>query len=201
MVIPDQTITGVSGLGANAPWVLRRTAERIPDQLRFSANADATPVRRLPPIVGGQRSAGPQRDRPSWPLRRRRRTLLGPGRVSSSRPGSTRREQDCAKRSASCGGPTWNRHTMKAGHGTWACRLLGHRPSFRADGRTLRWECARGCGQVSRSKQYATPQEANRYAVVFDRRDTADAVKHAPMIGLLPLRLCRRLHPPRRKCR
>ena len=33
MVIPDQTITGVSGLGANTPGVLRRTAERIPDQL------------------------------------------------------------------------------------------------------------------------------------------------------------------------
>jgi hypothetical protein len=30
MVIPDQTITGVSGLGANAPSVLRRTAELNP---------------------------------------------------------------------------------------------------------------------------------------------------------------------------
>jgi hypothetical protein len=51
MVIPDQTITGVSGLGANTPRVLRRTAERIPDQLRFSATADATPVRQHPPIA------------------------------------------------------------------------------------------------------------------------------------------------------
>ena len=51
MVIPDQTITGVSGLGANAPGVLRRTAERIPDQLKFSATIDATPVRWLPPTV------------------------------------------------------------------------------------------------------------------------------------------------------
>jgi uncharacterized protein (UPF0264 family) len=45
MVIPDQTITEVSGLGANTPGVLRRTAERIPDQLKFSATIDATPVR------------------------------------------------------------------------------------------------------------------------------------------------------------
>ena len=48
MAIPDQTITGVSGLGANAPGVLRRTAERIPDQLKFSATIDATPIRWLP---------------------------------------------------------------------------------------------------------------------------------------------------------
>jgi len=51
MMILDQTITGVSGLGANAPGVLRRTAERIPDQLKFSATINATPVRWLPPIV------------------------------------------------------------------------------------------------------------------------------------------------------
>jgi hypothetical protein len=51
MVIPDQTITGVSGLGANTPGVLRRTAERIPDQLKFSATIDVTPIRWLPPIV------------------------------------------------------------------------------------------------------------------------------------------------------
>lgn len=31
MVAPDRTITGVSGLGADAPRVLRRTAERTPD--------------------------------------------------------------------------------------------------------------------------------------------------------------------------
>jgi hypothetical protein len=30
MVIPEQTITGSVGLGANAPWVLRRTAELNP---------------------------------------------------------------------------------------------------------------------------------------------------------------------------
>jgi hypothetical protein len=51
MVIPDQTITKVSGLGANTPGILRRTAERIPDQLKFSATIDATPVRWLPLIV------------------------------------------------------------------------------------------------------------------------------------------------------
>jgi len=60
MVIPDQTITGVSGLGANAPGVLRRTAEPIPDQLKFSATIDPTPIRWLAAYcVGGLFSRRP----------------------------------------------------------------------------------------------------------------------------------------------
>jgi hypothetical protein len=52
MAIPEQTITGVSGLGANAPGVLRRTAAELnPGPAKFLATADATPVRWLPPIV------------------------------------------------------------------------------------------------------------------------------------------------------
>jgi hypothetical protein len=73
-----------------------------------------------------------------------------------------------------------------------ACRIFGHRPAFHADGRTMRWECERGCGQGGGSKRYDTAEEAHRYAVAFDRRDTADLGKRAPLIGLFPLRLWRR---------
>jgi hypothetical protein len=38
MAIPEQTITGVSGLGANAPGVLRRTAAELnPGPAKFLA--------------------------------------------------------------------------------------------------------------------------------------------------------------------
>jgi hypothetical protein len=39
-----RTITGMSGRGANAPWVQQRTAQTRPERLRFSA---ATTLRRL----------------------------------------------------------------------------------------------------------------------------------------------------------
>jgi hypothetical protein len=76
----------------------------------------------------------------------------------------------------------------------WLCRLMGHRPRFRVDGQTMSWECERGCGQASGSKTYATAEQARRYAVAFDQRDNSDLGKRAPLIGLLPLRLWRRLH-------
>src|SRR5581483_6080310 len=44
-----------------------------------------------------------------------------------------------------------------------ACRLLGHRYRFRAEGATMRWSCAR-CGADGGAKQYATAEEAARYA-------------------------------------
>jgi hypothetical protein len=71
-----------------------------------------------------------------------------------------------------------------------ACRLLGHDLRFRADGETMRWECARGCGEEG-SKRYATAEEAQRYAQAFDRRDPAGAGRR-PLLSLLPLRLFRR---------
>jgi hypothetical protein len=52
-----QTITGVSGFGASAPRVLQRTAELIPDQLKFSATPDATPARPVPDDPVGARSS------------------------------------------------------------------------------------------------------------------------------------------------
>ncbi|WP_338751197.1 hypothetical protein [Janibacter alittae] len=71
------------------------------------------------------------------------------------------------------------------------CRVLGHRFRFHAQGRVLRWECQRGCGEAG-SKTYDTADAAKRYAAAFDREDRQDLGKRAPLIGLLPLRLLRK---------
>jgi hypothetical protein len=73
-----------------------------------------------------------------------------------------------------------------------ACRLLGHRYRFSADGATLRYACERGCG-AGGQKEYATAAEAARYAAAFDREDRDDLGRRAPLVGLLPLRLLHRL--------
>jgi hypothetical protein len=70
-----------------------------------------------------------------------------------------------------------------------ACRILGHRFRFRAEGRSMLWECARGCG-AGGSKQYATPDEARRYAAGLERDAVPD--RGPPLIAALPLRLLRR---------
>jgi hypothetical protein len=72
-----------------------------------------------------------------------------------------------------------------------ACRLLGHRFRFRAEGETMLWECERGCGEGG-SKTYATAADARRYAAAFDRRD-ADDVGRRPLLSLLPLWLARKV--------
>ncbi len=74
---------------------------------------------------------------------------------------------------------------------SWACGLFGHQPVFRADGATMRWACAR-CGGDAGAKDYDTATDASRYAAAFNRRDTVQSGTHAPMIGLLPLRLWQR---------
>jgi hypothetical protein len=79
---------------------------------------------------------------------------------------------------------------------TLACSVFGHRPAFRVDGATMRWVCDR-CGRDSGAKDYDSPDEARRYAAAFNRRDTDDLGKRAPLIGLLPLRLWRRLRRSR----
>lgn len=63
---------------------------------------------------------------------------------------------------------------------------------FRADGASMRWACDR-CGRAAGAKDYGTAADARRYAAAFNKRDTADLGKRAPLIGLLPLRLWRRL--------
>ena len=74
----------------------------------------------------------------------------------------------------------------------WRCHLLGHRFRFHSEGATMRWRCARGCGAEG-AKTYATAQEAERYAVAFDREDREDLGRRAPFFGLLPLRVARAL--------
>ena len=55
----------------------------------------------------------------------------------------------------------------------------------------MRWACDR-CGQDAGAKDYDSPDDARRYAAAFNRRDTDDLGKRAPLIGLLPLRLWRK---------
>ena len=69
--------------------------------------------------------------------------------------------------------------------------MLGHRFRFSAEGRTMRWECDRGCGEAG-SKRYPTAAEAQRYARAFDRRD-ADDVGRRPLLSLLPLWIARKM--------
>ena len=78
---------------------------------------------------------------------------------------------------------------------TLACRVFGHRPAFSSDGPTMRWACDR-CGQGVGAKKYETSEDARRYAAAFNRRDTDDLGRRAPLIGLLPLRLWRRFRKP-----
>ena len=60
----------------------------------------------------------------------------------------------------------------------------------------MRWRCERGCG-AGGEKRYATPAEASRYAGAFDRRDTEDLGRRAPLVGLLPLRIARMIRQRR----
>jgi hypothetical protein len=76
-----------------------------------------------------------------------------------------------------------------------ACRILGHRIRFRAEGAELHWECLRGCG-AGGSKRYVTAQDASRYARGLERDAAAD--RGPPLIAALPLRLVRRLRARRR---
>ncbi len=73
------------------------------------------------------------------------------------------------------------------------CRILGHQPVFRADGTDMHWECSRGCIGGHGSKQYPTAEHAQRYAARFNRRDTDELGKRAPLLGMFPLRLWRRM--------
>ncbi|WP_026818159.1 hypothetical protein [Arthrobacter castelli] len=75
----------------------------------------------------------------------------------------------------------------------FACRVLGHRLHFTAQGTVMSWECERGCGQGGGQKTYPTAAEAERFARGLNRKDSDDLGRRAPLIGLLPLRLWRRL--------
>ena len=77
-----------------------------------------------------------------------------------------------------------------------ACRVFGHRWRFSADGETMRWSCARGCG-AGGEKRYESAERATRFAQAFDREDREDLGKRAPLIAGLPLRLMRALRKAR----
>jgi hypothetical protein len=69
-----------------------------------------------------------------------------------------------------------------------ACRILGHRYRFTAEGVVMRWSCERGCG-AGGAKAYPTAAEAKRYARAFDREDREDVGRRTPLLAGLPLRL------------
>jgi hypothetical protein len=71
-----------------------------------------------------------------------------------------------------------------------ACRVLGHRLRFWAEGEVMRWDCERECG-FEGEKLYASSAEAQRYARALDRRDSDDLGKR-PTLSMLPLWLGRK---------
>jgi hypothetical protein len=66
------------------------------------------------------------------------------------------------------------------------CTVFGHRYRFTSDGPTMTWTCACGSGG---SKTYRSARDATRYAAVFDREDSADLGRRAPLLGMFPLRI------------
>lgn len=72
-----------------------------------------------------------------------------------------------------------------------ACRLLGHRHRFWADGPVLRWSCERNCG-AGGEKRYPSEEDAAMFATAFDREDRRELGRRAPLAAF-PLRLVRRL--------
>lgn len=78
------------------------------------------------------------------------------------------------------------------------CVVFGHDYRFTADGPTMRWACSRRCG-TGGEKTYTSVEDAQRFARAFDRRDSGDLGRRAPLIGLLPLRLWRKLWYPDEK--
>jgi phage/plasmid primase-like uncharacterized protein len=77
-----------------------------------------------------------------------------------------------------------------------ACRVLGHRHRFRADGPTMTWACER-CGEGGGEKTYATADEAALYARAFDREDREDLGRRAPLIAGIGPRIVRLLRQRR----
>jgi hypothetical protein len=57
---------------------------------------------------------------------------------------------------------------------TLACRVMGCRFRFGADGRTLRWWCQRGCPSGG-EKTYPSEQEAARLAAALDHEPRSPA--------------------------
>ncbi|WP_182359982.1 hypothetical protein [Tomitella gaofuii] len=69
-----------------------------------------------------------------------------------------------------------------------ACHVFGHRYRFSAQGRVMAWDCQR-CGRPGGTKMYDSEQSALVYATAFDREDSADLGRRAPLLGMFPLRI------------
>ena len=80
----------------------------------------------------------------------------------------------------------------------FACRVIGHRHRFRADGATMTWACER-CGGGGGSKTYGSREEAALYAGAFDREDREDMGRRAPLVAGFPLRIARALRKQRER--
>ena len=73
------------------------------------------------------------------------------------------------------------------------CRLFGHRYRFTATGAVMSWRCQREGCTASGDKRYPTAAAAARYAAALDREDRDQLGRRAPLFGLLPLRIWRRI--------
>jgi hypothetical protein len=71
------------------------------------------------------------------------------------------------------------------------CRLLGHDWHFYADAETMRWKCGR-CGGAAGEKRYESAMHAEGFARAFDRRDSDDMGRRAP-VSVFPVRIARAL--------
>jgi hypothetical protein len=70
---------------------------------------------------------------------------------------------------------------------TFACRVVGHRWTFEVEDSDLVWGCERGCGEAGR-REYATPQEALRYAAALNRGGPGAGRTLAMFGGVIPRR-------------
>jgi hypothetical protein len=62
----------------------------------------------------------------------------------------------------------------------------------------MTWSCER-CAHVGGSKEYASADDAARFARAFDREDREDLGRRAPLISGLPLRVVRAFRQRRNK--
>jgi hypothetical protein len=60
----------------------------------------------------------------------------------------------------------------------------------------MRWTCER-CDAAGGEKEYASAEDAARFASAFDREDRDDVGRRAPFLGMFPLRIWRRLRSGR----
>jgi hypothetical protein len=76
-----------------------------------------------------------------------------------------------------------------------SCRVLGHRWHFRAEERTLRWDCDR-CAAFGGRKEYSSEADAQRYAHAFEGEPRRGEQRF--LLGAAPLWLARRIGRGRR---